>query len=156
MSSRKDSARARSRRSAQLDVSSSGSSSDSSLADLLFGSSDDSGEHTRHAGRQTRGDQLCAQVADALTLSLATASNAVLRDLVVVGVTPRRGAACLEIVLEAPSELDPRLVELHVKRAVGWLRSEIADAIERKRVPELVVIVVPASTLPADATEVTR
>ena len=146
MSSRKDSVRRRSHRGARLDVSSSSSeSAPESLADLLFGPTEDSSEHSRHAGRETRGDQLSAQVADALMLSLATASNALLRDLIVLRVKPRRGSACLEVVLEAPTELDPRVIEPHIKRAVGWLRSEIADAIERKRVPELVVIVVPAT-----------
>ncbi|MFO0749064.1 MAG: hypothetical protein U1F43_25890 [Myxococcota bacterium] len=110
------------------------------------GASSGSGEV--RAARDTKGEQLCAQVADALTLALATAQNAALRDLVVVAVTPRRGSACLEVVLEAPPDRAVRELEAHVKRALGWLRSEVADAIERKRVPELVVVVVPVQEAP--------
>ena len=64
-----------------------------------------------------------------------------------VRVTPRRGSACLELVLEAPPDHDLGRTEAQVKRAIGWLRSEIGDAIERKRVPELVVVVVPMEVL---------
>lgn len=111
------------------------------LADVFFGSEADDASPSRAASND--GDQLCAQVADALTLALGGADNRWLRDLIVVRVTPRRGSACLELVLEAPRDHDLVRTTALVKRAVGWLRMEIGDAIERKRVPELVVVVLP-------------
>ena len=124
------------------------------LADVFFGSEDGASSSPRAAGND--GDQLCAQVADALTLALAGADNPWLRDLVVVRVTPRRGSACLELVLEAPRDHDLVRTTSLVNRAVGWLRTEIGDAIERKRVPELVVVVVPETPPEVSAEEVSR
>lgn len=113
------------------------------IAELLFGDPLSDGDDGR-PGRDTKLEQLCAQVADALVLALASARNAVLRDLTVTGVTPRRGAACLEVHLEVDPDRDPAEAEDAVQRALGWLRTEVGDAIARKRVPELVAVVLPA------------
>lgn len=111
------------------------------LAELYF---DSSAEPAR--GHDTRAEQLSAQVADALTLAFADARDPLLRDLVVVAVVPRRGAACLQVTLEVAPLRPIGEIQRRVQRAVGWLRSEVADAIERKRVPELVFIVRPEVT----------
>ncbi|MCC6621642.1 MAG: hypothetical protein IT385_10335 [Deltaproteobacteria bacterium] len=119
------------------------------LADLLFGPAPDSSSDRPAPGaRDSRADQLCAQVADALVLALASARDAALRDLVVAAVVPRRGAARLEVRLEVGPDVAVGEVARRVQRAAGWLRSEIADAIERKRVPELALVVVPAAPEP--------
>lgn len=117
------------------------------LADLFFGQSHERarpGEHSAGApGRDLGAEQLSAQVADALTLALADARDPLLRELVVVSVLPRRGAACLQVTLEVAPDRPIGEIQRRVERAVGWLRSEVADAIERKRVPDLVIFVVP-------------
>ena len=106
-------------------------------ADALFGDvPDDRPERTLHP--------LCAQVADAVAMALATASDAVLRDLAVATVEPRRGAASLRVVLAVAPGGDRAIAALHVARAVGYLRAEVAAAIQRRRTPDLVVDVIAA------------
>lgn len=120
------------------------------LEEIYFGSNSELASADQSTApsfsHDTRAEQLSAQVADALTLALADARDPFLRDLVVAAVVPRRGAACLQVTLEVPAEHPVAEVQRRVQRAVGWLRSEVADAIERKRVPELIVIVVPGGT----------
>lgn len=87
-------------------------------------------------------DQLCVQVGEAIAMALATANNPILNDLSVLGVRPRRGAASLEVMLAAPL----RVVAIEaVARAAGYLRGEVAGAILRARVPDLVYVVVEAT-----------
>lgn len=87
-------------------------------------------------------DQLCVQVGEAIAMALATANNPVLNDLTVLGVRPRRGVASLEVMLAAPVRA---LAIQPVARAAGYLRSEVASAILRTRVPDLVYVVVEAT-----------
>ncbi|HUE73282.1 MAG TPA: hypothetical protein VMP01_20560 [Pirellulaceae bacterium] len=99
------------------------------------------------AGRKAM--QLCAQVADTMSQLLAgETSDDVLQSLEVVDVAPVPNAAQL-LVTVAPAAGAPPLDEAQVydalARAVGWLRSEIAAAITRKRAPRLSFRFVPAA-----------
>lgn len=88
--------------------------------------------------------QLCAQVEEAVAFGLLSSHDPLLRELVVLDVTPIRGAARLRVRMSTESEyaaLDD--LERAVERARGYLRAEAAAAICRKRAPDLDFEVVP-------------
>ena len=93
--------------------------------------------------------QLCSQVARTLGEAFAACADEVLRDLHVVGVVPAAGGGRLLVTLAANPAAPIRpddLVEQHLARARGLLRSEVASAINRRRTPELIFRVVGAET----------
>jgi ribosome-binding factor A len=94
--------------------------------------------NARRPGRKAL--QLCRQVAEALGSALAGCADDILQDLLVVAVEPAPNAGRLLITLAAtPSavEHDVATVAAHLHRAAGWLRSEVAAAIHRRKTPEL-------------------
>lgn len=107
------------------------------LADALFGAVADDRPDRKL-------DPLSAQIADAIAMALATASDPVLRDLTVATVEPRRGAASFRVVLAAAPGDELAIAADHAARAVGYLRAEVAAAIQRRRTPDLVVDVIAA------------
>jgi ribosome-binding factor A len=90
--------------------------------------------------------QLCGQVADTLTLVLAgNSADDLLRDLVVEAVVPAPNASRLLVTVSpslAAADADLDAIRLHLDRARGRLRGEIATAIHRRRVPDLTFRVV--------------
>ena len=95
----------------------------------------------RHKARQ-----LARQVATILDGLLAgSTADPVLLGLAVVGVAPAPDAATLLVTVARSTGSDPlgpEVVLAHLGRAAGWLRSEVAAAITRKRAPLLVYQVV--------------
>lgn len=93
--------------------------------------------------------QLCAQVADTLSLLFSgETSDEILQSLVVLDVSPAPNAAQLMVTLGAAAGapvLEASRVEAALARASGWLRSEVAAAITRKRAPRLAFRFVPAA-----------
>ncbi len=86
--------------------------------------------------RKTR--QLCREVERTLSCALGDCRDALLRELVVVGVEPAPDASRLAVrVLLPPADVDGRLVREHLERMRGHLREEVARAVSRKRAPEL-------------------
>jgi ribosome-binding factor A len=83
--------------------------------------------------------QLCDQVAQTLGFVLAgQRGDDLLRDLVVEAVVPAPNSAHLLVTLSMPADgLDPAQVVEHLQRATGLLRSEVAAAIHRRKVPLL-------------------
>ncbi len=85
--------------------------------------------------------QLCRQVLEILDSLLAGHSNDdVLNDLAVVAVDPAPDSAHLLVTVTprpADKPLDPAEILASLDRAAGWLRSEVASAITRKRAPLL-------------------
>ena len=100
--------------------------------------------------------QLCQQISEALSLAFACSADATLRDLSVVSVGPAPDASRLLVTVngsddtgQAPSaglsederdyvrerQHDQILDKLQTAR--GYLRSEVAGAIHRKRTPDL-------------------
>ena len=82
--------------------------------------------------------QLCRQVERALGGALADCHDDVLRDLLVESVEPAPNAARLLVTvrsLDSQATLPEVLARLEA--GYGHLRSEVAVAINRKRVPEL-------------------
>lgn len=95
-----------------------------------------------------KAEQLCAQVADTLSLLITgETSDEILQSLEILDVSPAPSASQL-LVLVAPAAgappLDASQVEAALSKAAGWLRSEVAAAITRKRAPRLSFRFVPA------------
>ncbi|MBI1853665.1 MAG: ribosome-binding factor A [Planctomycetes bacterium] len=92
--------------------------------------------------------RLCGQVARSLGIALAgSCADEILRDLVVVSVVPAPDATRLAVTLrfggpDAVVDLDDVLERL--AGAAGFLRSEIASAIERRKVPQLAFRIEPS------------
>jgi ribosome-binding factor A len=84
--------------------------------------------------------QLCAQVKETLGVVLAGESDEVLCGLLVASVTRAAGANRLTVTLELPpgagKTAAAKTLE-HVHRAAGRLRTAVAAAVCRRRVPEL-------------------
>jgi ribosome-binding factor A len=106
----------------------------------------------RRTAKNRKALQLCGQVAKTLHLVLSECADPMLRDLLVVSVVPAPDSTRLLVTVRhnSPSEQVQRApVQEHLRRAYGMLRSEIAAAIHRKKVPELLFDV----AVPEDANE---
>jgi ribosome-binding factor A len=85
--------------------------------------------------------QLCGQVAEALGYALGSAEDPLLNDLLVASVEPDIGARRLRVTVFPPvwpGDAHAAAVRARLERATGFLRSEVAASIHRKRTPELV------------------
>lgn len=97
----------------------------------------------RHIGRKTL--QLCRQVGRILQETLAGLADDVLRDLDVVGVGPASGSGRLLVTLRPAATVsvrDPAIVSHHLARAHNLLRQEVAQAVHRRKAPDLVYRVI--------------
>ncbi len=98
------------------------------------------GKDLKAAGNR-KTEQLCKQVARAIDSALAACADVRLHDLVVVRVEPAPNAGRLRIVVQESSGGDGRdrtALDALLAAATGYLRGEIALAITRKRVPEII------------------
>lgn len=89
--------------------------------------------------------QLCKEVERTLGYALPACGDAAVRDLVFVSVEPAPDASRLLVTL-APSSwlaLDAGILNERIQRVRGFLRAQIAAAIQRKRTPELAFQIVP-------------
>jgi ribosome-binding factor A len=85
--------------------------------------------------------QLSAQVAETLALVLAAQADDLLRDLLVESVCPFPTSARLLVTLVpavSAAQLDLSLTAERLQSVQGALRSEVAAAISRRKVPDLV------------------
>ncbi len=105
----------------------------------------DSSGAGRRPGRKTL--QLCGQVAETLSGVLAEQADEVLRNLMVVSVTPAgsgrllvRVAPSLSAAARDAATILQRLAEAH-----GRLRSEVAASVHRRKAPDLLFEVVSSS-----------
>jgi hypothetical protein len=94
----------------------------------------------RRAGRKCL--QLCGQVARTLAGVLAgECADEFLRDLVVEFVVPAPNAGRLLVTVSLAPSADPGMADCaaeRLERARGRLRAEVATAVHRRRVPDLV------------------
>ncbi|MCG8418305.1 MAG: ribosome-binding factor A [Proteobacteria bacterium] len=81
--------------------------------------------------------QLCQQAREALSYALAGSADWVLRDVLIDSVMPAPDATRLLIAVH-PTEIEQIALLARLDAARGYLRSEVAAAIHRKRAPELV------------------
>jgi len=79
--------------------------------------------------------QLCAQVADALNLVLASCADDCLRECLIEGVIPAPDSSHMLVTVRTTQNKEQVVAALH--KASGMIRSEIATAIHRKKVPQL-------------------
>jgi ribosome-binding factor A len=99
----------------------------------------------RSRGVSRKAQQLRAQVAETLQQVFGESSDAVLQSLRVVEVRAAADASQL-LVLTAPAvgaQITADDAVSALARAGGWLRSEVARAITRKRAPQLVFRMAP-------------
>lgn len=93
------------------------------------------------AGHDHKLEQLCSQVFEVVSSAFAELRDEVLANLTVVEVRPGPDASRLVVLLtqmgepQAGTGVDDIMVRL--ERVRGFLRSEVASAIHRKRTPEL-------------------
>jgi len=86
--------------------------------------------------------QLCSQIAETLALVLAgECPDDLLRDLLVESVVPFPSASRLLVTLVPAASAGTAPLEqyiVHLEQFKGLLRSEVASAINRRKVPDLV------------------
>lgn len=94
--------------------------------------------------RKTR--QLCREVERTLTVALSTSRDDVVRDLAVMSVDPAPDGSRLLVTLcpTAALTIDVVVVLARLAELRGFLRQEIAQALQRKRTPELAFVIAPA------------
>lgn len=98
--------------------------------------------HDTNRPRERKTRMLCAQVADCLQLALDGIGDDDLQELWLQGVEPFPDAGTLRVTLLVGAGAHLARANAALARAAGFLRSEIAAAISRKRVPQLVFRVV--------------
>ena len=94
------------------------------------------------AGRKAR--QLCGQAAEALHAAVGECADPAVQALTVLQVTPAPHTGRLRVTLTLPADgsVGRAEAEAALARAAGRLRGEVADAVHRRRAPELVFEVV--------------
>ena len=96
----------------------------------------------RERGDDHKTQMLCSQVAEAIRFLLAwECEDPVLQDLEVNEVEPAPNASRLRVVVVA-TEGEQRRVRAALERIAGRARSAVAEAIHRKKVPEITFEVV--------------
>jgi ribosome-binding factor A len=89
-----------------------------------------------------KGQQLCGQVKNALSMALPACADSVLQGLVVVAVEPAPHTGRLLVLIGLPADVERTTVVQALTRANGFLRGEVASTISRRNVPELVFEVI--------------
>jgi ribosome-binding factor A len=85
-----------------------------------------------------KGQQLCGQVKDALSVILPACADITLQGLAVVGVEPAPHTGRLLVLVSGPADVDRATMVHALMRAAGFLRHEVASAISRRHTPELI------------------
>lgn len=91
----------------------------------------------REKPRVFKDEQICRAAAETLALALATLDDEAWLDVELVSVAPAPNASRLAITLKLPDSADPTAFEAKLERVGGYLRAELAAALERRRVPLL-------------------
>jgi ribosome-binding factor A len=81
--------------------------------------------------------QLCREAFEAIGLALATLEDPAWADVTLIDVEPAPDASRLAVVVSAGDGVEPQALLDKLERIGGYLRSELAAAIQRKRVPAL-------------------
>ncbi len=100
--------------------------------------------------------QLCSQVHDSLRLIMGEAADERLHSLEVREVLPAPNDSQLLVLLvplDPLTDIEREEVADALQVAAGWLRSEIASAITRKRAPRLVLQLLPTAPITASSAE---
>ena len=119
--------------------------SDPFTAALLNEESDVHNQNPKHDHKTM---QLCAQVRDALSLSLSgECHDDLLRETYVDEVVPAPNASRLLVRLILPAHSTAKVADLYERLSVvsPFLRTLVAREISRKRTPEFTFVIVPES-----------
>jgi ribosome-binding factor A len=93
--------------------------------------------------RRIKDAQLCAQVRETLSLTLAERPEPDLLELFVLDVAPAPDVSRLAVYVQAPAERDPDEVRARLASMAGHLRAEVAASVHRRKTPSLEFVVVP-------------
>ena len=108
-------------------------------ADTFFGSE---GRTRGRSERHRRKDaQLCAQVRDAVALVVAESTDPLLSGAWVMEAVPAPHIGHLQIMVAVGAEGDVDAIHAKLVAMSGLVRSEVADAIHRKKTPTLSFVV---------------
>ena len=102
--------------------------------------SEDKRRGTNRNRRDRKLDQLCRQVEHALQIVFPTVR--VPCDACISSVVPAPNAGRLRVMIGVPANCDHAPVTEELERCKGYLRTEVAQAISRRRAPELVFSIV--------------
>jgi ribosome-binding factor A len=98
---------------------------------------EDDPDRRRFADHKTL--RLCRQVLEALQIGLAgECGDAVLQQVFIASVDPGADPSKLEVTVAVPPDLSPADALARLERAKGLLRTLAAQAISRKKVPDLI------------------
>lgn len=111
----------------------------------------DESNQTSPSDKKTR--QLCRQVHQRLDLALSDLDDPALHGVWVYGVTPAGGGRALLVHVIVRDAEQIREVSKHLESARSHLRSEVAQAIHRKRTPQLQFVVLPEAALQGEREE---
>jgi ribosome-binding factor A len=89
------------------------------------------------ARKKIKEAQLCAEVRETLSLALAQSDDDRLLSLAIIDVVPAPDASRLAVWVEVPPEQDIEEARELLEHKRGALRTEIAEAIQRKKTPVL-------------------
>jgi ribosome-binding factor A len=89
-----------------------------------------------------KGQQLCGQVKDALSIALPACADTVLQEIAIIGVEPAPHTGRLLVLVGRPGDVERATILQALSRAAGFLRSEVAATISRRNAPELVFEVI--------------
>lgn len=87
--------------------------------------------------------QLCREAFEAIGLALATLDDATWLDIELVAVEPAPDASRLAVVVRSSGTMAADDLERKLEHIAGYLRSELASALQRKRVPGLTFRIAP-------------
>jgi ribosome-binding factor A len=119
---------------------------------VFFGAADERNDRSERYERKTR--QLCREVERTLGVALSSSRDGLVRELMVLSVEPAPDGSRLMVTLcPPPNPHDVDVAELLalLGELRGFLRQEIAQALQRKRTPELAFRIAPA--IEAEVTE---
>lgn len=96
--------------------------------------------------RDRKVGQICREVSRTLACALGASHDGVIGDLTVVAVEPApdRSRLMVTVCSASASQAELPIVRERLLSGRGFLRAEIAAALQRKRTPELAFRIVPA------------
>ena len=103
-------------------------------------------QRDRSSKHERKDAQFRSEVEEIIALALLESADERLRQLSVCSVDTRAGGACVAVSVVPtgrPSVAEIEQVQAALDGARGWLRQQIAEEVNRQRVPDLILIVVP-------------
>lgn len=107
------------------------------------------GAQGHKSGKNQRKDyQFCAQVQEAVQLALADLDDEDLLSLFVLEARPAPHIGRIELLVEAPQGADLTQLLERLRQMTAYFRTEVANSIHRKKVPDLSFVITPTQEEP--------